>query len=73
VVAGVLLWLVLVGSNFLVLEVVDLVFGSRVSLGGFIPMMLLIITLLRAGRACVGCCKVRGPASRPGRPAVVAA
>ncbi|HZC53679.1 MAG TPA: hypothetical protein VE441_14435 [Mycobacterium sp.] len=47
-IAGVLLWLVLVGSKFLVLEVVDVVFGSRVSLGGFIPVALLIITLLLA-------------------------
>jgi hypothetical protein len=31
-----------------VLEVVDLIFGSRVSLGGFIPVTLLIITLLLA-------------------------
>jgi hypothetical protein len=40
--------LVLVGSKFLVLEVVDLVFSSRVSLGGFILVALLIITLLLA-------------------------
>ena len=36
----------LVGSKFLVLEAVDLVFGSRVSLGGFIPVTLLILALL---------------------------
>ena len=48
VIAAVLLWLVLIGSKFLVLEVVDLIFGSRVSLGGFIPVTLLIITLLLA-------------------------
>jgi hypothetical protein len=48
VIAGMLLWLVLVGSKFLVLEVVDLVFGARVSLGGFLPVALLIITLLLA-------------------------
>lgn len=47
-IAGLLLWLLLIGSKFLVLEVVDLVFGSRVSLGGFIPVALLIITLLLA-------------------------
>src|SRR5690348_4546560 len=41
-----LLWVVLVGSKFVVPEVVDLVFGSRVDLGGFIPVALLIITLL---------------------------
>ncbi len=51
VVAAVLLWLVLFGSKFLVLETVDLVFGDRVSLGGFFSVTLLILALLlsRAG------------------------
>src|SRR5580704_13235470 len=35
VVAAVVLWVVLFGSKFLVLEAVDLVFRDRVSLGGF--------------------------------------
>jgi hypothetical protein len=43
---AVVLWLVLVGSKFVVLEAVALVFGSRVSLGGFVSVTLLIITLL---------------------------
>src|SRR5262249_40879767 len=34
IVTAVLLWSVLVASKFAVLEVVDLVFGDRVSLGG---------------------------------------
>ena len=39
------------GSKFLVLEAVALVFGSRVSLGGFFSVTALILTLLlcRAG------------------------
>jgi hypothetical protein len=45
-VAAVLLWLVLFGSKFLVLEAVALVFGSRVSLGGFFSVTLLILALL---------------------------
>ena len=46
-----LLWGVLFGSKFLVLTVVDLVFGARVSLGGFLSVTLLILALLlsRAG------------------------
>jgi len=44
--AAVLLWVVLVGSKFVVLEAVDLVFGTRVSLGGFVPVTLLILVLL---------------------------
>ncbi len=49
--SAVLLWLVLVGSKFLVLEAVDIVFGSRVGLGGFVSVTLLIVVLLvsRAG------------------------
>jgi hypothetical protein len=61
VIAGLLLWLLLIGSKFLVLEVVDLVFGSRVSLGGFLPVTLLIITLLLA-RAGVRRLLQRAPA-----------
>jgi hypothetical protein len=46
VVAAVMLWLVLFGSKFLVLEVVNLAFGDRVSLGGLFSVTLLILTLL---------------------------
>ncbi len=51
VISAVALWLVLFGSKFLVLEVVALVFGDRVSLGGFFSVTLLILVLLlsRAG------------------------
>jgi hypothetical protein len=49
--AAFLLWVVLFGSKFLVLEAVNLVFGERVSLGGFFSVTLLILVLLlsRAG------------------------
>jgi hypothetical protein len=46
VVAAIMLWLVLVGSKFAVLEVINAVFGSRVSLGGFFQVTLLILALL---------------------------
>ena len=49
--AGFLLWLVLFGSKFLVLEVVNVVFGDRVSLGGFFSVTLLILALLVAREA----------------------
>ncbi len=51
VLAGVLLWLVLVGSKFLVLELVAFVLRGRVHLGGFFPVTGLILALLlsRAG------------------------
>jgi hypothetical protein len=48
VAAAGLLWLLLVGSKFAVLELVDLVFGDYVSLGGFWSVTGLIIVLLLA-------------------------
>jgi hypothetical protein len=49
--AAVALWLVAVGSKLAVLELVDRVFGDKVSLGGFWSVTGLIVTLLlcRAG------------------------
>ena len=43
---GMLLWVVAVGSKLVVLELVDLVFGDRVSLGGFFSVTLLVVVLL---------------------------
>jgi hypothetical protein len=44
--AGLSLWVVAAGSKLVVLELVDLVFGDAVSLGGFVPVTLLVIALL---------------------------
>jgi hypothetical protein len=60
VAAAVLLWLILIGSKLVVLAVVDVVFGSRVSLGGFVPVTALIITLLLS-RAVVRRLLLRSP------------
>ena len=46
IVAATALWLVAVGSKFAVLELVDLVFGDSVQLGGFVSVTLLIVALL---------------------------
>jgi hypothetical protein len=51
VIAAIMLWAVLFGSKFLVLEAVNLVFGARVSLGGFFSVTLLILVLLLARAA----------------------
>ena len=51
-VAALSLWVVAVGSKLVVLELVNLVFGDAVSLGGFIPVTLLVLALL-ASRAAV--------------------
>jgi hypothetical protein len=45
-VAAVSLWAVAAGSKIVVLELVALVFGDAVSLGGFISVSLLVIALL---------------------------
>jgi hypothetical protein len=39
------------GSKLVVLELVDLVFGDAVSLGGFIPVTLLVAALLTSRAA----------------------
>ena len=52
VAAALSLWVVAAGSKLVVLELVDLVFGDAVSLGGFIPVTLLVVALL-GSRAAV--------------------
>lgn len=44
--AGLALWAAAVGSKFAVLELVNLLFGDAVSLGGFLSVTLLILALL---------------------------
>jgi hypothetical protein len=61
VVAAFMLWVVLFGSKFLVLEAVCLIFRDRVSLGGFFSVTLLILALLLSRAA------VRGLLVRPYR------
>lgn len=41
-------WVVLFGSKFVILEAVDLVFGTRVELGGLIPFIVLVVAILAA-------------------------
>ena len=45
-VASLSLWVVAAGSKLVVLELVDLLFGDAVSLGGFIPVTVLVVALL---------------------------
>jgi len=46
VLLGATLWVVAAGSKFVVLLIVDMVFGDAVSLGGFFSVTLLIVALL---------------------------
>jgi O-antigen/teichoic acid export membrane protein len=41
-------WLILFGSKFLILEIVDIVFGEHVELGKFLDVILLVIALMVA-------------------------
>lgn len=47
-VSGLLMWLLLIGSKFVVLELVAMLFGDSVSLGGFWSVTALILTLMLA-------------------------
>lgn len=51
ILAGLLLWLVLIGSKFVVLELVALLFVGRVQLGGFFAVtgLILVLLLVRTG------------------------
>jgi hypothetical protein len=51
VVAAFMLWLVLFGSKFVVLEIVHLIFRDSVRLGGFFSVTLLILLLMLARAA----------------------
>ncbi|MFC7535102.1 hypothetical protein [Actinoplanes sp. GCM10030250] len=44
--SALMLWVVAAGSKLVVLWLIDITFGGSVSLGGFIPVTLLVIALL---------------------------
>ncbi len=50
-IAAVSLWVVAAGSKLVVLELVNVVFGDSVSLGGFVPVTLLVVALLLSRKA----------------------
>jgi hypothetical protein len=41
-------WLVLLGSKFVILEIVDIVFGEHVEFGGVLPFIIVVVALLAA-------------------------
>ncbi|MFC7361497.1 hypothetical protein [Nocardioides astragali] len=49
--SAVMLWVVAAGSKLVVLWLIDIVFGGSVSLGGFIPVTLLVLVLLMSRSA----------------------
>ncbi|HET7741020.1 MAG TPA: hypothetical protein VFL67_10265 [Mycobacterium sp.] len=44
-------WLILFLSKFVILEVVDIVFGTHVELGGFFEIVAIVVTMLAANAA----------------------
>jgi hypothetical protein len=49
--SALMLWVVAAGSKLVVLWLIDIAFGGSVSLGGFIPVTLLVIALLMSRAA----------------------
>jgi hypothetical protein len=66
--AGLLLWAVLVGSKFVVLELVAVAFAGQVKLGGFFSVtgLILILLLARAGVRVLLAAPEAPDAERPG-------
>jgi hypothetical protein len=61
------LWAVLFGSKFVVLEVVHLVFGEAVQLGGFFSVTLLVVALMLARTGVRRLLVLTGPPGSPDR------
>ena len=49
--SGGLYWVVAAGSKLVVLWLIDIVFGGSVSLGGFVPVTVLVVALLMSRAA----------------------
>lgn len=67
VVLALALWVVAAGSKFVVLLLVDLVFGDAVSLGGFFSVTLLVVALLLSRAAVRSLLDHEGPPGEPSR------
>ncbi|MCP5029262.1 MAG: hypothetical protein GY929_23560 [Actinomycetia bacterium] len=58
------IWAILFGSKFLILEVVDWVFGDHVELGKLVEVILLVVAMLVANGMMQGIFRRLGPAQR---------
>ncbi len=64
-VAGVLAtWLLLFGSKFVILEVVDIVFGEHVELGKLVEVILIVLTMMVAAQLMHAAYDALGPRDR---------
>jgi hypothetical protein len=50
-VAVLLMWLILFLSKFVILEIIDIIFGDHVELGGFVEIVIIAVTLVLAESA----------------------
>jgi len=58
-------WSILFLSKFLILEVIDIVFGDHVELGGFLQVLALVVTLMIAQAVFQKIYDSLGPSSQP--------
>lgn len=64
------MWAILFSSKFVILEIIDIIFRDDVEIDGFVPLVLLIITMIVAERAVevvnerLGGRKMKGTAGR---------
>ncbi len=64
-VAGVIaIWLVLFGSKFVILEVVDIVFGEHVELGKLLEVILIVVSMMVAAQLMQAAYDALGPRDR---------
>jgi len=70
-VAGVIvIWLVLFGGKFVILEVVDIVFGDHVSLGHLLEVILIVVAMMVAAQIMQALYDRLGPPGTEGDSAV---
>ena len=71
-VAGVIvIWLVLFGSKFVILEVVDIVFGDHVSLGHLLEVILIVVAMMVAAQIMQALYDRLGPPGTEGNDSAV--
>ena len=66
IVGAIAIWVILFGSKFVILEVVDWVFGDHVELGKLLEVILLVVAMLVANGIMQGIFRRLGPADHDG-------
>ena len=58
-------WLILFSSKFVILEIIDIIFGEHVELGSFVDVLLLVLLLILAQKSMVFVWDSLGPRDGP--------